>query len=158
MEPFPTTALTLALKREIIEAMIQQQEAELTRLHTWQHQQRDAIAGENQDNAQLEESPLEGLLHDVATYTPDLDQRAEDLRALRALHPEHVHEQVRYGSLVRTNYAYFLVAVAVPKRKVAGVRVYGISTGSPLFQKMEGLRKGAEFHLGAVEYVILDLM
>ncbi len=53
---------------------------------------------------------------------------------------------------------YMLVGSAFTQITFEDGKLIGISPDSPLFQKMEGLGRHAEFHLGNVEYVILDII
>jgi hypothetical protein len=51
-----------------------------------------------------------------------------------------------------------LVGIASLPFSFEDKKLVGISTESPLFQKMEGLGEHTEFHLGKIEYVIFEIV
>jgi hypothetical protein len=150
--------LTLAAKREILAQFIGRKSAELDALRKAQREQLDNANQEDIDKGDLYESPKEEMMDEIEQKAARLDQVQADLEALHRLEVTAAHDQVAPGSLVRTNVGYFLVGVAAPPLLLDGRKVTGISTQSPLYQKMQGLKAHAEFHLGNVEYVISGII
>ena len=68
-------------------------------------------------------------------------------------------DSVEFGSLVKLNTGTLLVATSFQTVELDGEKVTGISTAAPIYEKMQGLKKGAEFHLTGhpQEYIILDI-
>jgi hypothetical protein len=106
---------------------------------------------------------LEGARPDL-NETTDQGQRSQEeqsgVEAHRFEEQVHLHqghrtlietldfgptEVVRPGALVKVNDRYFVIAVPAPILRIGGIEISGISSDSPLFQAMEGLRAGNEF-------------
>ncbi len=155
-----TTAdeMTLAAKRAILAGFIGRKSAELDALRQAQREQLDSANEEDIDKSDPVESPKEQMMDEIELKAARLDQVQADLEALHRLEVTTAHDRVAPGSLVRTNAGYFLVGVAAPPLLLDGRKVTGISTQSPLYQKMQGLKARAEFHLGNVEYVISGII
>jgi hypothetical protein len=65
---------------------------------------------------------------------------------------------VAHGALIRANIGFILVGVASSSFMFGDQKVVGITTNSPLYKKMEGLKGHTEFHLGDIEYVIFEII
>jgi hypothetical protein len=65
---------------------------------------------------------------------------------------------VAQGALIRANIGFILVGVASSSFMFGDQKVVGITTNSPLYKKMEGLKGHTEFHLGDIEYVIFEII
>ncbi|MBD0257497.1 MAG: hypothetical protein ICV83_17420 [Cytophagales bacterium] len=146
--------MTLATKREILAEFIRRKNAELDSLRQAQREQLDSANQEDIDKQDPVESPKAQMMDEIELQATQLDRVQDDLQILHRLDVATVHDRVTPGSLVRTNVGYFLVGVAVPPSDFGGKKITGISTASPLYQKMQGLKAHAEFHLGSIEYVI----
>lgn len=70
---------------------------------------------------------------------------------------EDIHDEVILGSVVVTDKMNFFVSASIEQFEVDGIKVFGLSTESPLFQEMKGRRKGEKFSFKDQEYKILDL-
>ncbi|MFC0262064.1 hypothetical protein [Fontibacter flavus] len=70
---------------------------------------------------------------------------------------EDIHDEVILGSVVVTDKMNFFVSASIEQFEVEGIKIFGLSTESPLFQEMKGKRKGDKFSFKDQEYKILDL-
>ena len=70
---------------------------------------------------------------------------------------EDIHDEVILGSVVVTDKMNFFVSASIEQFEVEGIKIFGLSTESPLFQDMKGKRKGDKFSFKDQEYKILDL-
>lgn len=70
---------------------------------------------------------------------------------------EDIHDEVILGSVVVTDKMNFFVSASIEQFEVEGIKIFGLSTESPLFQEMKGKRKGDRFSFKDQEYKILDL-
>jgi hypothetical protein len=81
------------------------------------------------------------MMADIELHASRLDQISADIVALLRIDLTTVHSQVSYGSLIRTNRGYILVGIAFTDVFFEDKKLIGISTDSPLFQKMEGTQR-----------------
>jgi hypothetical protein len=153
-----TPEMTLDTKREMLARFIERKSAELDALRKRQRQQLDSANDDDIDNTNLADSPKAQMMDEIEQQATHLDHVQAEVDALHRIDLARPHDSVSPGSLVRTNAGYFLVGVALAPLQVDGKKVTGISTQSPLYQKMQGLRARAEFHLGNVEYVIAEII
>lgn len=70
---------------------------------------------------------------------------------------EDIHDEVILGSVVVTDKMNFFVSASIEQFEVEGIKIFGLSTESLLFQDMKGKRKGDKFSFKDQEYKILDL-
>lgn len=61
------------------------------------------------------------------------------------------------GAIVVTNHQTFFVSVSIEKFAVEGNMYVGISTSSPIFKAMRGMRKGETFSFKGVVYKIREI-
>lgn len=66
--------------------------------------------------------------------------------------------QVEKGSLVVTDKARFLVCVSIEQFNVDGIDYIGLSTESPIFNSMKGLKKGDAFSFKNQTYLIQEVV
>lgn len=68
-----------------------------------------------------------------------------------------IHDKVELGAVVETNNATFFVSASIEQFEVEGKEYIGLSTKSPLFLTMNGLKKGDVFEYNDLKYSILDI-
>lgn len=83
----------------------------------------------------------------------------EEMTLLNNMLPgiEDIHDQVTLGSVVVTENRIFFVSASIEEFEVDGIKVFGLSTESPLYQEMKGKKKGEKFSYKDMHYTILDL-
>lgn len=67
-------------------------------------------------------------------------------------------DQVGPGAVVSFNNRHFVVCVSTTRFEVEGTTYMGISTGSPIYQAMAGLKAGESFTFNGAERVIDDVL
>jgi transcription elongation GreA/GreB family factor len=65
--------------------------------------------------------------------------------------------EVQAGAMVKTEQGLFLIAAPVGKLKAGETEFYAISMGSPLGQKLQGLRKGDTTELNGRKITVLEV-
>jgi hypothetical protein len=151
-------AIDLDLKKQIILELIRLKGDQLHQLKLEQKERLENANMEDIDKGDPIESPKQQMMADIELHASRLDQISADIVALLRIDLTMVHSQVSYGSLIRTNRGYILVGIAFTDVFFEDKKIIGISTNSPLFQKMEGLKGHTEFHLGNIEYVIFEIV
>jgi len=66
-------------------------------------------------------------------------------------------EQVEPEAVVVTNQKTFFVSVHTGSFEIGGKEVMGISTESPIYLKMLGMKKGAKFSFRDIDYTVKDI-
>jgi len=67
-------------------------------------------------------------------------------------------DRVGPGAIVHFNERHFIVCVSTARFEVEGVTYMGISTGSPIYQAMAGLKAGDSFTLNDRVFDIQDVL
>ncbi|HAA12192.1 MAG TPA: hypothetical protein DCE41_11035 [Cytophagales bacterium] len=155
-----TPNLTLELKTQVILALMQQAEREISELSTDEKERLKAIDPDDEDTHHAYESTKEELVGEITRENATIEHAEERLAKLRAMPAKRALDEVGPGALVRMNTGCFLVGVSFSPSQVAGETVTGITIDSPIYEKMQGLKVGAEFHLtgGKQEFVILGVV
>ena len=150
--------IDLDLKKQIILELIRLKQEQLHGLMLEQKERLESANQEDIDKGDPIESPKQQMMAEVELHASRLDQISADLKALQRIDLTTVHSQVSYGSLISSNKGLILVGIASLPFSFEDKKLLGISTESPLFQKMEGLGEYTEFHLGKIEYVIFEIV
>ena len=145
------------LKQKAILELIRLKQDKLAELKNAQRSSLSDIDNGDIDYNDAAESPREQLVDEIGQTSSSLDFLATEIETLKTIVPDQVKTAVDFGALVQTNSGYFLIGAASEPFIVNDKKITGISMSAPIFKKMEGLRKKAEFHLGNVEYIILNI-
>lgn len=87
-------------------------------------------------------------------------QMAEQLKELSTLHAvavDHLYEEVKAGSFIRTSTQDFFVAAGLGKQMIDGKMVIFLSPQAPLSKLLWGKKKGEEFLFAVRKTKIDDL-
>lgn len=105
-----------------------------------------------------EEGSKGQLLGDFERYATHLDHARKMKQTLAQVDRNHYTEQIKFGSLIETPQNYYFIAAPIGKVSMDdGSTVQVISTDAPIFEKLEGKRKGDTFQLKDEEIKILDV-
>ncbi|MBL7851471.1 MAG: hypothetical protein JNN04_11260 [Cyclobacteriaceae bacterium] len=147
-------------KRTILEAAIRQHESVIA---DFREGIRQMMATEG--NVNEEEHDLQTLAMTAET-SADVDRLAGQLSfANRELEQlirmrqdiDQLHQAIQRGSVVVTDRDTFFVSASIERFYVEDHPFFGLSTETPLFQKMKGLKSGMTFSYGKTTYQILDV-
>ncbi len=148
----------IVFKDKLIDFLIKEQEEKLNQLMDAQNERLNDANKEDSDKGNLIDSPLESEMAEVNLNAFNIDTVAKHIEILKKAKLEEEKENVVFGSLVRTNTTFFLIAFPFLEIEYDGKRIRGISTDNQLFEKMEGLAQHTEFHLNNIEYVIFEIV
>ncbi len=146
----------MEFKKKVIAEFIRLKEEKLLQL---QSAQREQLKDANEDDTETRdiESTREQILDEIGQQSDSIDALTKELEVLNGIVTSEVHDHIQLGSLVHTNAGYFLIATAQNQFTLDGKKFVGLSTQSPLFKKMEGLKNKAEFHFTTSEYIIQEI-
>ena len=144
-------------KGKVLTELIRLKQDKLSELKSAQRTSLNDIDSTDIDYEDPFESTKEQLVDEIGQTSSSLDFLATEIETLRTIAPDQSVSSVTLGALVDTNAGYFLIGAANESFTLDGKKIRGVSVNSPLYKKMEGLKKKAEFHLNNVEYVIRDI-
>lgn len=105
-----------------------------------------------------EEGSKGQLLGDFERYATHLDHARNMKEKLSRVDKDKYSEEIRFGSLIETKKAYYFIVAPIGKVSMDdGSIVQAISTEAPIFEKLEGKRKGDTFTLNDEDIEILDV-
>lgn len=147
-------------KRLILEAAIRQHESVIADFREGIRQMMATEGNVNEEEFDLQTQAM------VAETSADVDRLAGQLsfanRELEQLMRmrqdiDQPHPVVQRGSVVVTDRETFFVSASIERFHVGDQPLFGLSTESPLFQKMKGMKAGEALSYGKTTYQILDV-
>jgi transcription elongation GreA/GreB family factor len=99
------------------------------------------------------------IMHKINALADQLSFANEEMKRLYDMIPtiQYIHETVAEGSVLITDKGIFFISASIEEFEVDGLKVFGLSTASPLFQEMSGKKKGDSFSYKEVQYKIKDV-
>lgn len=119
---------------------------------------RDSMDANDVHTDYDEEGNKGQILGDFEKYAASLDNAQQMKQKLNGVDRDHYSEHIQFGSAIETKNHYYFIAAAIGEiRMDDGSKVHVISTEAPIFQQLEGKRKGDTFKLNGEEIEILDI-
>ncbi|CAN5135556.1 hypothetical protein BH23BAC2_BH23BAC2_07030 [soil metagenome] len=116
---------------------------------------KESLDSIDRHNDYDEEGKLLGEYEQITTY---LDGAQKRKKLLSTIDRTHYTETVQFGSLVETKNNFYFIAAALGEVGMEdGSTIYTISTEAPIYQKLEGKKKGDTFMMKDEEVEILDV-
>jgi hypothetical protein len=151
-------ALNLIFKKDIVNEFIRLKQEQFQRLMLEQKERLDNANLYDTDKGDLLESPRQQMMAEIELQATRVDGVKAEIDRLKRIDLTKAYTQVAQGALIRANIGFILVGVASSSFMFGDQKVVGITTNSPLYKKMEGLKGHTEFHLGDIEYVIFEII
>lgn len=158
--PSVHTTSHVELKKKMLDASIKKHQAVID---DFQQNIKDLIASEGNINEEeydlsQQEFNTEVMLQ-VNRIADQLKFANEEMVTLYDMMPTigTIHNSVQLGSTVVTDKDIFFVSASIERFEVDGMKAFGLSTESPLFNVMKGLTKGSRFSYGKDTYEIKDI-
>ncbi|ELR71615.1 hypothetical protein C900_02423 [Fulvivirga imtechensis AK7] len=154
-----TTSHT-ALKKKMLEAGIKKHQSVID---DFNQSIKSMLASEGIVNEEEMDLSQQGfnteIVQRVNNLADQLEFANEEMKLLFDMQPtiEYVHNTVQPGSVVVTDKDIFFVSVSIERFEVEGLSVFGLSTESPIYQEMKGLKKGDVFSYKKTRYKISDV-
>jgi len=150
----------IGLKNRILRAAKRKQEQIIS---DFRQRIKDAMSTEGNVNEEEydnhQQSFKAGILAEVNLLNNELEFVNRELDEIRKIEnfKDTVHEQVEFGSVVRTDKSTFFVSASIEQFDVDGEQVFGLSIDSPLYGSMKGKRVGESFSYRMYTYVITEI-
>lgn len=148
----------MKLKEQVLQACLTNQQEAIQRLKETVKQIQESANEEKGSSSEGSDSMREQLQYDVDMYSRQLDQASAAYATLKLIDPNQPHSSVKHGALVMTDKTNVLVGVSIGKVVVDGKTFFTISTDSPLYQAMDGKKKGETFAFRDQKQTVLDVM
>jgi transcription elongation GreA/GreB family factor len=148
----------MELKRIVHQACIELLEKKIESIKTEVDAvQESAISDTKSSMGDKYETGREVMMQERNRLSSQMDLFTDQLTRLNALVPDKKHNEVRQGSLVRTDKAIFYLSVAIGQLNVNDKQIFAISSAAPLAKGMIGKKEKDSFSFNNVTYVIQHL-
>ena len=160
METLAPTTNHVELKKKMLDSSIKKHQ---TVIDDFQTNIKDLLASEgniNEEEFDLSQQEFNAeTLQQVNRIADQLKFANDEMVTLYNMLPTigTIHQDIQIGATVVTDKDIFFVSASIERFEVDGLRVFGLSTESPLFKVMEGKRSGDTFTYGKETYVIKDV-
>lgn len=143
-------------KTKILQACITKQEELVNSFQQRQEEMHKDTYNQDGSDSQTEDRKA-GKVEVLNALGDELIFANQELLYLNSLNVEDDSNIVEPGAVVVTESITFFIGVSSEKVEVDGQTFFGISTKAPIYQNMEGLKKGDKFQFNETKYLIDDL-
>ena len=148
------------LKRKMLEASIKKHQTVIDdfKLSIKEMMGSEGIVNEEELDVTQQEFNTE-MVQNSDRLAEQLNFANEEMKLLYDMAPtiESTNNTIQRGCVVVTDKEIFFVSVSIERFQVDGIKVFGLSTESPLFKIMSGKKKGDRFSYKNKSYKILDV-
>jgi len=97
------------------------------------------------------------VLHKKDMFAEQYQRTLDDLELLEKINTEKISEVVEFGSIVVTNKQKMIITISLGKVQIEDETYFAISPQVPIFNEIQGLKKGDKFKFNGIEQEILDI-
>jgi hypothetical protein len=146
----------LAFKRKIYDRCLEmlEESAETTR-QLMDEVQKDANEAEQEHD--VFDGTRSKLLRQRDIYAEQLQNVMDEIHVLKKVYFDEPVEQVEFGAIVVTNKQTMFIVIGLGKVEIEGETVYVISKNVPIYNAMEGMKKGDSFEFNNNKFEIKDV-
>lgn len=159
METGALTRSHAELKKKVLDAAIQQHQ---TIIDDFRTAIKEMLASEgivNEDAMDLTQQDFNTEIVQKSNQIADqLAFANEEMKLLYDMVPTigSIHNTIQLGSVVITDRDAFFISASIGEFDADGKKFFGLSTESPLFKAMEGMKKGDRFSHNYGDYCVID--
>jgi transcription elongation GreA/GreB family factor len=146
----------LEIKKQLLRTCIEYQKESI---HTAQRAIASVKESVEEERSSIEdsmESFRESLNTEKDMYSRQVQEGIESLSVLNRISIAE-HNTVKLGSVVKTSLHNYFVSISQSEMKVDGEGYLAISTHSPIYQLLQGKKKGDEFSFRNQHVKLLDV-
>ncbi len=146
----------LALKKRVYDRCLEmlEESAETTRRQI-DELQKDANEAEQEHD--VFDGTRSKLLSQRDIYAEQLQNIMDEIHILKQVPFDEAVDKVEFGAMVETNKQKMFIVVGIGKVQVDGQTFYVISKNVPIYNAMEGLKKGDTFQFNNIKFEIKDV-
>lgn len=160
METLAPTTNHVELKKKMLDSSIKKHQSVID---DFQLSIKDMMASEgniNEEEFDLTQQEYNAeMLQQVNRIADQLKFANDEMVKLYNMMPTigTIHQDIQLGAVAVTDKDIFFVSTSIERFEVDGLKVFGLSTESPLFKVMEGKKSGDTFTFGKDTYKIMDV-
>jgi hypothetical protein len=147
----------LALKQKLYEECLIRQRSSVQRVKDVMKEAQESALADDENSEELFDSYREQMQHTREMYASRLLIAQNELEVLERVPASDLTPVIEVGAVVRTDNQNFFVAISLSKIDLEGSTYFPISTSSPIFQAMVGLKEGATFQFRDRKFVIKEV-
>jgi len=147
----------LALKRRLYEECLTRQRNSVQRVKDVMKEAQESALADDENSEELFDSYREQMQHTREMYASQLNSAQNELDVLERVPASDITNVIEPGAVVRTDNQNFFVAISMGKIDLEGKVYFPISTSSPIFQAMVGLKQGATFQFRDRKFTIKEV-
>ncbi len=144
-------------KKDVLELCIRRQEQQVASLKEAIEAAVESALSESGSSEESQDSFREQMQQERSMYNKKLAESSELLASLKRINPVALFGQVGQGALIVTDKQTFLIAGSIGKITHESVDVFVISTQSPIYEAIAGLKKGDKYEFRGQNFKIDDL-
>lgn len=148
----------LALKKELLEKCLEKQNEIVNTAKEEINYVQESAKGAKDGPEDEGDSFLETLQVTREMHARQLKEGLNHLAILNRINPNVVLDTVALGSVVQTDFLNYFISVSLGEIKIDSKSFMTISTQTPLFQTIIGMKKGDSFTFRGKKYKIKDLI
>lgn len=146
-------------KESVYRHCLQVVEDKINKIAVRQNGLKEALGNETKSTAGDKYETARAMLHlEQEQAAQQLAEATAQNHALLQIGMGAANTEVRLGSLVKTNKAWFFICIGLGRQVIEGQEVYVISGAAPLGKQLLGRCIGEEIRFGACIYVIEVLL
>lgn len=135
----------LAFKRRLYQECLKLQRNSVQRVRDVMKEAQESALADDESSEELFDSYREQMQQTREMYASQLQTAQNELDVLERVPANDLSQVIESGAVVRTDNQNFFVAISLAKIDLDGKTYFPISTSSPIFQAMVGLKQGATF-------------
>ena len=149
----------LEFKKEILKAARERHQSVLNDLKYGIEELQKGEMGLHEDQLDLDQKSMDDSSNETINRLAEQLIFARDEMELlnRMVILEPLHDKVTLGSVVETDKKTFYVSASIEEFEVDGKKLFGLSTQTPAYKAMQGLKKGDSFSIRDITYKIRDV-
>jgi transcription elongation GreA/GreB family factor len=147
----------LAFKRRLYQECLTRQRNSVQRVKDVMKEAQESALADDENSEELFDSYREQMQHTREMYASQLNTAQNELEVLERIPANDITQVIESGAVVRTDNQNFYVAISLAKVELDGQVYFPISTSSPIFQAMVGLKQGATFQFRDRKFTVKEV-
>lgn len=148
---------TLAIKQRLYEECLTRQRSSVQRVKDVMKEAQESALADDESSEELFDSYREQMQQTREMYASQLHIAQNELEVLERVPARDNTTVIEPGAVVNTDIQNFFVAISQSKVEIDGNVYFPISTSSPIFQAMVGMKKGSTFHFRDRKFTIREV-
>ena len=151
--------MEVTVKKQLFEACFQYVEERLLRLNTAIADLEDALKLETKCSMGDKYETGRAMLHlEFEKLSAQHEETQKLKKTLSVLSPQKMHQEIGFGSVVKTEAANYFIAIPAGELEVDREKFYAIGANAPVAKTLFGKRAGDKFIFNAKQLKVLEVI